>query len=302
MKTSPDCIPCLFRQALHTARIASKDPAVHRRILLKLARMIPERSMSMSPAAYSQPVYTVVSSVSGVRDPFAKQKKETNRIALGLLAHFRRLVARADDPLNAALHAAVGGNIIDLGINQKFDIGKDIRKIMHRPFAVTAIKDFRKDIGPGRRLLYLGDNAGEIVFDVLLVEQILKTGTDVTFTVKSGPVINDATMEDAKVSGMTALVKVIETGSDDIGVNLARASRQFKQAFRTADVILGKGHGNFETCHSLPGNIYSLLKAKCNVVADALGVEPGDIAFHHARRGPGKDLRHQTTPRLCSPL
>lgn len=251
---------------------------------MKLARMIPLRSMNMSPAAYSQPVYTVVSNITGVRDPFKKEKKETNRIALGLLPEFRKLVARSDDPLDAALHAAVGGNIIDLGINQKFDIGKDIRAIMHRPFAVTAIKQFRKDIGPGRRLLYLGDNAGEIVFDILLVEQILKTGTDVTYTVKSGPVINDATMKDAEVAGMTALVRVIETGSDDIGVNWDRASKQFKNAFKTADVIIGKGHGNFETCDALPGNIYSLLKAKCNVVADALGVKLGDIAFHHARR------------------
>lgn len=284
MKAKSDCIPCLFRQALHTARIATSDPELHLDVLLELASQIPGRSMEMSPAAYSQPAYTIVSGITGVSDPFKKQKDETNRLALKLLPEMRRLIDRADDPLDAALHAAVGGNIIDLGINHKFDIAKDMRATMRRPFAVSAIKQFRKDLGPGRRLLYLGDNAGEIVFDTLLVEQILKTGTEVIFTVKSGPVINDATMADAEVSGMTALTAVIETGSNDIGVNWNRSSRQFKNAFKRADIILAKGHGNFETCDGLPGNIYSLLKAKCNVVADALGVELGDIAFHHARR------------------
>ncbi|MEI6219261.1 MAG: ARMT1-like domain-containing protein, partial [bacterium] len=140
------------------------------------------------------------------------------------------------------------------------------------------------DLGPGRHLLYLGDNSGEIVFDTLLVEQILKTGTTVTYTVKSGPIINDATMDDAVVSGMTKLTKVIETGSDDIGVNWRRSSKQFKKAFSSSDVIIAKGHGNFETCDELPGNIYSLLKAKCNVVAAVLGVKLGDMVFHHTCR------------------
>lgn len=293
MNTRPDCIPCLFQQALNTARIVSNDPAIHHKILERVARLVPGRSMRMSPAAYSRPAYTEVAAVTGVRDPFKKLKAETNRTALRLLPEFRKIVARARNPLDAALHAAVGGNIIDLGIGHKFDIEKDIRSIMRRPFAVNAIARFRKDLGPGRRLLYLGDNAGEIVFDTLLVEQILRTGTDVTFTVKSGPVINDATMEDAMVSGMTILARVIETGSDDIGISWSRASKQFKNAFRTADVIIAKGHGNFETCDGLPGNIYSLLKAKCGVVAGALGVKVGDIVFHHSLR---RRSRRLTSP------
>ncbi|MEI6970643.1 MAG: ARMT1-like domain-containing protein [bacterium] len=284
MNTHPDCIPCLFRQALNTGRIAGGSPAVLGRILVEVARRIPGRSMRMSPAAYSQPAYTIVSRVTGVADPFKAQKDETNRLALALLPDIRKLVTRSGDPLVTALHAAVGGNIIDLGIGHEFDIGRDIRAAMRTKFAVNSIARFRKDLGPGRSLLYLGDNAGEIVFDTLLVEQILRTGTAVTFTVKSGPVINDATMHDADVSGMTRLAKVIETGSNDIGVNWKRASRQFKAAFRAADIIIAKGHGNFETCHDLPGNIYSLLKAKCSVVAEALGVRVGDIVFHH----PGK--------------
>lgn len=284
MKAGPDCMVCVFRQALNTARIATNDVSKHRKVLTRLSGIVRRLTMDQSPAAYSRPAYVIVSEVTGVRDPFRKHKKETNRLALDLLPGFRRLVTRAADPLEAAIRCAAGGNIIDLGIDHKFNIRRDIRKIMRRPFAINEVERFRKDLGRGRRLLYLGDNAGEIVFDTLLVEQLLLTGTEVIYTVKSGPVINDATMEDAVISGMTKLTKVIETGSDDIGVNWRRSSKQFRTAFRDADVIIAKGHGNFETCDELPGNIYSLLKAKCNVVARQLAVELGDMVFHHARR------------------
>jgi hypothetical protein len=128
-------------------------------------------------------------------------------------------------------------------------------------------------------MLYLGDNAGEIVFDKLLVEQILSTGVEVVFAVKSAPIINDAVMQDAVETGMTKLVKVITTGSNDIGVNWSNTSRELKNVFRNADVILGKGHGNFETCHDRPENLYFLLKVKCDMVADEIGVKLGDIVF-----------------------
>ncbi len=154
---------------------------------------------------------------------------------------------------------------------------------MHRPFTFSAVDEFRRELGPGRKLLYLGDNAGEIVFDALLVEQLLATGTEVTFTVKSGPIINDATMEDAESTGMTSLVPVIETGSADIGIHWERCSQEFRTAFETADVILAKGHGNFETCNECPENVYFLLKAKCDLVANEIGCKLGDIVFLRSR-------------------
>jgi uncharacterized protein with ATP-grasp and redox domains len=105
----------------------------------------------------------------------------------------------------------------------------------------------------------------------------------VTFAVKSGPIINDATMEDARQVRLTDLVPVIETGAGDIGVEWANVSDEFRRAFETADVILSKGHGNFETTEDRPENLYFLLKAKCEIVARALGVTLGDIVFARGR-------------------
>jgi uncharacterized protein with ATP-grasp and redox domains len=155
---------------------------------------------------------------------------------------------------------------------------------MKQKFAISAINRFRKDIRPGTKLLYTADNAGEIVFDRLLVEQLLKAGADITMSVKSAPIINDATIADAREAGLTSMIKVIRTGSNDVGINWRKVSKEFRTAFARADVILAKGHGNFETCDDRPGNIYFLLKAKCVAVADRLGVKLGDLVFKHSDR------------------
>ena len=174
--------------------------------------------------------------------------------------------------------------IIDAGTGHAFDIERDIEEMMSQAFAVSDIDAFREELVPGARLLYLGDNAGEIVFDTVLVRQLLERNVDVTYAVKSGPIINDATMADAEFAGMTELTHVIETGSNDIGVCFGNASPEFLDAFASADIVVGKGHGNFETCSGRPENVYFLLKAKCPMVADALGVEVGDIVFKKNRR------------------
>lgn len=273
----------MIRQALNTARIVTDDPAAHLEILRRVCRIAPGLSLNQTPAKLSQPAYYVVTKVTGVQDPYKRERKESNRIAMRLAPELKTLIRKSRDPLDAALHVAVAGNVIDLGIGHKFDIEKDVRRIMKEDFAIDAIRDFRNELKRGRKLLYLGDNAGEIVFDKILIERILQTGTEVTFVVKSAPVINDAVMQDAREVGMTQLVKVITTGSNDIGVSWRNSSSEFKKAFKTADIIVSKGHGNFETCHNLPGNLYFLLKAKCDMVADELGVKMGDIVFKHGK-------------------
>lgn len=283
MKSQPECLACMFRQALNTARVATHDTRKHTRILNELANVLPSLDMKRSPATNSQPVYDIVSRITGVRDPYARQKRETNQAAMDLLPGLEATVHRSADPLKAAVHLAVAGNIIDLGIGHAFNLRKDVARIMKQPFAIDHFSAFKRDLKPGRTLLYLGDNCGEIVFDRILVEQLLARRVKVVFAVKSGPIINDALMEDAEWAGITELCPVIETGSNDIGVGWKRASRLFRRHVAQADIILGKGHGNFETCAGRRGNYYFLLKAKCDIVAAELGVKTGATVFKHER-------------------
>lgn len=279
MKAEVDCIPCMFKQALNTARVVTGDPEVHREILARVAECVADLDIEQTPAAMSQPAYKIVSEVTGVADPYKAAKQESNEVAMHLSNEFEEWIELTDDSLDAALHIATAGNVIDLGAGHKFDIEKDVRELMEQPFAISSIEKLRSELVAGQKLLYLGDNAGEIVFDCLLVKQLLQHGVDVIYTVKSGPIINDATMIDAEFVGMTGLVRVIETGGADIGVNWSNVSDEFLQAFESADIIISKGHGNFETCNERTENIYFLLKAKCELVADMLGVNLGDIVF-----------------------
>lgn len=281
MKARPDCIVCVFRQALDSARLATPDAGRHLRIMQEVARWMADTDLDRTPASLSRPLYATVVEHTGNRDPYHAIKVESNQAALRLLPDVQRRVNSAADPLQLALQAAAAGNLIDLGVGQRFDIDRDIPAMLERPFRINAIDDFRRELGRGRRLLYLGDNAGEIVFDIPLVREILKTHTEVTFAVKSGPIINDATREDARAVGLDQIVPVIETGSNDIGIDWSRVSPEFMAAVHAAHVILAKGHGNFETCDNRPENCYFLLKCKCHMVAEALGVSVGDLVFHH---------------------
>jgi len=278
-----DCLVCMMRQALNTSRLATKDKEKQRKILNLVSKEIEKVNLKLPPAQISKVVYEIVREVTGVEDPFKDLKEKSNKEALLMIPELKKIVSSSQDPLYTSLYVAVAGNIIDLGIGQTFDLSRDVEKIMKSKFAIDDYGDFRKDIEKGKKLLYLGDNAGEIVFDRVLIEELLKLGLEIKICVKSKPIINDATMEDAIISGIYEIVPVIETGNNSIGVDLENGSEEFKREFFGADIILSKGHGNFETCYGLPLNIYFLLKAKCDVVSRALGVRTGDIVFKKQR-------------------
>ncbi|MFC1725773.1 DUF89 domain-containing protein [candidate division KSB1 bacterium] len=279
MKSDLQCLVCLLKQALNTVKLVTDDEIHQREVCNKVSRWIIEADLEKNPAEVSTVIYRIVSDVTGVKDPYKEIKEKTNRQALLMLPEMQNILSQSENPLDTALHIAVAGNIIDLGIGQKFDLKKDVREILDTPFAVNDIEHFRNELKPGRKLLFLGDNSGEIVFDRILVEHLLSYDIDIVYAVKSGPIINDAMPEDAETAGITGLVPVIETGSDDIGINFKNTSKEFNKEFQDADLILGKGHGNFETLSGSPQNIYFLLKAKCGVVAREAGVEKGDIVF-----------------------
>jgi hypothetical protein len=133
----------------------------------------------------------------------------------------------------------------------------------------------RESIDSAKNILYLGDNCGEIVFDRLLIEQLPLD--KVTFVVRGGPIINDATMGDARETGMTELVNVIDNGSNIPGTVLEKCSKEFRECFVDADLIIAKGQGNYETLSSCEKNIFFLLQAKCPVISGHIGCEQGSF-------------------------
>lgn len=277
------CIPCFVRQALNAARLSTPDPVIQARAMDGVLRVLQGISLDAPPALLSRRVYDAVRDATGVEDPFHQVKMDINRRASALVPDIRRRVVSSPDPLLTAIMAALAGNIIDFGVIHDFDLERDVETIMGSALAVDHYREFRTRLNPDCRLLYICDNAGEIALDCVLVER-LRELCRVTASVKSGPIINDATMADAESVGLTALVPVIETGSDDVGVNWERSSDRFRRAFLEADIILAKGQGNLETLMDRREEIFFLLRLKCPEIASEIGRKMGESVFLRNRQ------------------
>lgn len=274
-----------MKQALRAARIATDDPAVQRRILDETAKRIPTLDIEDSPAVVSLCVYELAAEISGNADPYRNQRQIQNAEALRMEPELRALLAASPDPLVTALHLAAAGNVIDLGTQHtdQIDLAAAIKQAMQEQFAVDHTAAFRESLRRSRTVLFFLDNAGEIVFDKLLIEQLQQHAV-VTAVVKGGPIINDAIREDAEQVGLTELCEVIDNGGAFVGSPLSLLSSAFRARMDRADMIVGKGQGNYETLDAYPGDVFLILRAKCEVVARHMGVQLGQIGLISTRR------------------
>lgn len=287
MKAGLDCLECCIKQALRSGRIATDDPHIQRAIIDETARLIPEGRIDQSPAVLSLPVYEIVKRLSGNPDPYKHLRREQNELALALEPELRALVAQSPTPLETALHLAAAGNIIDLGAMQAehIDVHQAVEDALSQGFAVDHTHALKDALDSCQDLLFFLDNAGEIVFDKILIEELQKH-TRVTAVVKQAPIINDVLLEDAEFTGLTNICEVIDNGGAFIGSPLSLISDAFRARMDAAGVLLGKGQGNYETLDDHPGNVFLILRAKCELVAAHMGVRYGQVALISTR------LRH----------
>jgi hypothetical protein len=275
MKIYYDCIPCFIRQALDAVRFATADLDIQASVLQKVLAAAGKMDLKQSPPQMGRFIHRLVRELSGNKDPYKSVKTESNQYALNLYPSLKKQVENAVNPMETAIRLAIAGNIIDFGISGAIsrDVIDDTITRSLSEFHYGNMDFFlQKSVSAGS-ILYIGDNAGEIVFDRLLVEQL--SGAVNTYAVRGGPVINDATFEDAEESGMTDIVDVIDNGSDAPGTILADCSGFFQQAFENADLVIAKGQGNYETLSDTDKPIVFLLRAKCPVIARHIGCEMG---------------------------
>lgn len=276
MKGTLDCIPCFIRQALEAARMASDNPAVHEAVFRQVLTFTAGIDLTVPPPVVSRQIHHLIRQISGNSDPYKQVKHCYNQLALQWLPVLRERVQTSGDPFGASVRLAIAGNIIDFGVNgtlQMHTVQETIDRALHQPLDEQTLRQFREAIMAARSILYLGDNAGEIVFDRLLLEQMPRE--KVTFVVKGSPIINDAVMEDAVEAGLTEMVRVIDSGSNAPGTVLDDCSPEFRRLFQQSDVIIAKGQGNFETLDEMQANLFFLFQVKCPVVAAHLGKSIG---------------------------
>jgi uncharacterized protein with ATP-grasp and redox domains len=283
MRTYLDCYPCFLRQALEAARLAGADErqqqAVLDRVLDVLKQFSCKTGPSSTPPEIGDRVHRIVRQEVGGGDPYRAAKEASTRQALALYPRLKVLLTEADDPLEVAARISIAGNIIDLGLAQEYDLWDTVERVLAQPFTIDDGAAFKEEVrgalSPGR-LLYLADNAGETVFDRVLIETL---DVPVVYAVKGGPIINDATWEDALAAGVDEVATVVSTGSDAPGTILDRCSEEFRWLYDEAELVIAKGQANYETLSEEGSKLFFLLQTKCSIIARDVGVPVGSIVL-----------------------
>ncbi len=261
--------------------MAGAAPDQQRSILLETLEILRALPEGATPPEIGAKVHGLVREITGNDDPYKLVKQVSTEKALALLPKLRELVSAADDRLEAAIRVSIAGNIIDLGPNPDYDLWDVVLKVQRQPLAINDLFELKQHLETANSILYLADNAGETVFDRVLIENLDKP---VTYVIKGGPVLNDATREDAVAVGLDEVAEIIDNGARIPGTVLAESSPAFQRIFKEADLILAKGMGNYETLSTVDAPIFFLLQVKCPVIGEDVGAPKGGVVI---KRGLG---------------
>jgi uncharacterized protein with ATP-grasp and redox domains len=272
MITNLECLPCLTRQTIDTVKRIGMPLTDQQNIVKDVLHLLSMVDMSQSAPVISQKIHQLIRAHVNIDDPFCEIKAESNKLALKLIPHVEVIMHWSDNPIAVAIRAAIAGNIIDYGVNCNVnfnDIQATLTDTLTMPLDEKMLTLFKNAVADAKSILYLADNAGEIMFDRLLIECFPLE--KVTLVVRGGPVLNDATRVDATFAGFDDMIEVMDNGSDIPGTVIDQCSPVFQERFWSADLIIAKGQGNFETLIGIDRPIYHLFIAKCPLVAQRAG-------------------------------
>ncbi len=292
MRLEPECIGCLFNQMLRAFRLL--QPHNSRELILNAQKKLMDYLLTFNINENAAPTlgkvtYKIISELLGNKDPYHDLKIQYNSLILKHFNEIVKIIEQAEDPLFKAILAAALGNTIDFASQHEMDIIADLQNFEIEDLVINDYEKFKKSLRNTDHLLIIGDNAGEIVFDKILIMIIKKYYPDleIVYSVRSSPIINDATIEDAKFINLSNLVEVIES-NDAPGIIISEATDNFKEHFAKKNgVILSKGQGNFESLYGMTltqKDVYYLLKAKCNLMERIFGVKIGDLIFKKKKK------------------
>lgn len=280
MRTYLDCYPCFLRQALSAARMAGATGRLERQVVHGTLALLADLPDDATPPVVADRVHRLVRETVGHGDPYTDVKASTTAAALDLYPRLTELVAASSDPFETAVRVAIAGNVIDFGFRDDVpDLWGAVQRVLAAPFAIDDLAALREAVAAAGEVLYLADNAGETVFDRVLIEAL---EVPVVYAVKGGPVLNDATRADADAAGLPACASVIDTGSDAPGTTVRLCSPEFGRTFAQAPLVVAKGQANYETLSDAGPRVFCLLQVKCPVIARDAGVPVGSVVVRRS--------------------
>lgn len=282
MKIYTECLPCLLKQSYEASCMATDSETDRHLIINEVLRLLCDHEHYRYAPELFREVQQIILKHTGEEDPYRAIKKANIQDALQILPVLRTFVDSRPDRLHWALKAAATGNIIDSAIYKQVDVMDCLGQELEKAFRICDLDRFRQDLKTAHTLMIIGDNAGETVFDRILIEELPQL--QVYYAVRSAPAINDAIMADAVASGLDQCAQLISSGCPAPGLILDISSPEFLDLFAAADLVISKGQGNYETLEHAGRSIYFLLKAKCPAIAKHMQVEQNDYVFlHHGK-------------------
>jgi uncharacterized protein with ATP-grasp and redox domains len=290
LKTTPDCIPCIFRQVLDASRQVTGDEWLHRKVMFEIMQYMPEIDFDRTPPEVASDCLLKVNDVLGTDDPYRAEKQRLNSSAAALQDRARKAIRSAPDRLLAAARFAIAGNVLDVISRDALKPEDVISNALSMPLAVDHSTEFAAAVNQAKNIVYVLDNAGEVMFDRLLIEQL--HGKKIVAVVRKVPLLNDVTKAEAAEAGLDRLCEVIDTGCECIGVPMNVCSSEFKERLNSADLVISKGQGNFETLDESPLNVYFLFLVKCARVGAHVDLPVGSALLMRGRGTAAKSPSH----------
>lgn len=279
MKIFLDCLPCTLRQVLEASRMATDKPDLQEKIMEEAIEIISDYKKYRCSPDIGRAIHQTVKRYTGVHDPYAVIKERDIHAANKVYPLLIDFLQKKQNHLYWTLKVAAVGNIIDSAINTYLSIESCIENELEKEFSICDIDIFENKLKTAKTLLIIGDNAGETVFDRVLAEHLPQL--EMIYAVRSEPIINDATVKDAYASGLEDYVKIISSGCNVPGAIPEECSKEFLDIFNSVDIVISKGQGNFEALSDYNREIFFLLKAKCAIISQVLGVNLNDYVFKY---------------------
>ena len=280
MKIAPECIECIINQAARVGKTLNVDEKITSKLVTTASKMSQDFSFEKTPPEVATPVYEAMSKLLGTSDIYKEVKDLSSKKAQRFLPFLQKKIESENDPFLTAVKIAIAGNVIDLASEVMFDLEVELEKIFHNDFAIDDTELLKLKLQDAKTVVVLGDNVGEHVFDKLFIETLQKLFPQIKFYyfVRSKPIINDVTLQEAREIGFDSVCEVVDSGVRTPGFVYEMANPRARELFDASDLVISKGMGNYECLspsHKSP--IAFLLKVKCSVVASSLGKEVGDI-------------------------
>ncbi len=275
MKIGLDCVPCILKMCLGFIRKTSLGDSEVNTLFKDVLQMPPLRGgdWDVTSPAVIEGVMRKTYDMLGDDDPLKKEKEGLNRYLLDRYEIFETMVREAKDPVETAVKLAIMGNAIDIMLSMDFShLLTTLRERVEQPLPEKSLAQFKAQLDKTRRMVYFGDNAGEIVLDKLLISTLKELyDLEIVFVVRSLPTLNDVTLNEALAVRMDEIVPVLPNGMDGPfpGTRVSRCSPEVQALYKEADLIISKGGGNFDSLDedkAIYGrNISFLLLSKCYV-------------------------------------